>query len=252
MRRALAIALNTFREAIRDRVLAGIIGFAVLYILVVIFLGALSLGDLMMIRSFGLAGVYVFGLLATIFLSSSILYKEIERRTLYFVLAKPVTRGEVVVGKFLGMFAAVALSVGIMAAIYLAVVAYEGGGMDLWGLLAIAFELVELGVFIALLICLSAVASPMTSTVCAVLALFTGHLLGTALAEAKTMSDTAYLVIQALYTILPNLEKFNIRDLVVHQVALTPAVVVATVAYGGVYIAALLYVGWLLFRRREL
>ncbi len=252
MRRALAIALNTFREAIRDRVLAGILGFAVLYILVVIFLGALSLGDLVMIRSFGLAGVYVFGLIATIFLGSSILHKEIERRTLYFVLAKPVTRGEVVVGKFLGLFAAVALSVGIMAAIYLAVVAYEGGGLDLWGLLAIGFEVMELGLFVALLMMLSAVASPMTSTVCAILVLVTGHLLGAALAQAKMVSGAAYTVVQVLYLVLPNLEKFNIRDLVVHQVALTPVVVVATVAYGGVYIAALLYVGWLLFRRREL
>src|SRR3989344_9479686 len=165
MRTILAIAKNTFREALRDRILYGIFAFAALYILCTLFMARLAAGGMVMIRSFGLAGIYIFGLLATIFLGSSVLYKEIERRTLYFVLAKPVTRGEVVVGKFLGMFAAVALSVGIMAAIYLAVVAYEGGGMDLWGLLAIGFELMELGVFIALLICLSAIVSPMTSTV---------------------------------------------------------------------------------------
>ncbi len=250
--RILVIAKNTFRETIRDRVLYGILGFALFYILFTIFLGKLSLGDMVMIRSFGLAGVYLFSLIATIFLGSSILYKEIERRTLYFVLSKPVSRFEVVIGKFFGLAGAVSLTMILMAIVYLVVVGFQGGGFDGSGLLAIALQIVEMSLFVALLICLSSVAAPLTSTLCALMLLATGHLLEVMLRNAEQIGGFVEVVARCAYYLLPNLEKFNIRNTVVHDIALTPEIGVITIAYGLLYIIFLLTIAATLFEKREL
>lgn len=252
MRNIITISKITFKEAVRDRILYGILAFALIYILSVLFLAQLSLGNLVMIRSFGLAGIYVFGVLTTIFLGASIIHKEIERRTLYFVLSKPVERYEVILGKFLGLLAAVALTIILMAVVYLSVVAYENGGFDAKGLIAIIFEIMEMAFFVAILIFLSTFAAPLTATICAVIVLFIGHLLNSALETAGQIGGALYGVVEALYYAFPNLEKFNIRSLVVHQIGLPPAEALSTLLYAAAYIALLLYLAVLIFKKREL
>src|ERR1700683_3871763 len=107
-----AVAKNTFKESIRDKVLYAIVAFAFVYIAFTVFLGSISLGeDMHVIRSLGLAGIYLFGLLLSIFLGPSLVYKELERRTLYFILSKPLTRAQFIIGKFLGLFASVVVSI---------------------------------------------------------------------------------------------------------------------------------------------
>ncbi len=252
MRHVWVIARNTFSETIRDRVLYSILGFAAMYLLITIFLGKLALGNLVMIRSFGLAGVYLFGLVITIFLGSSIMHKEIERKTLYFVLTKPITRGEVIVGKFFGLFGAVALTNVFMEVFYLAVVAYQGGGLDSWAIVAFALQIIEIGLFIALLTLLSTVAAPLTATICALMVLAIGHLTDAMFHEARLIGGAAYLFGQVLHYGFPNLEKFNVRNLIVHDVAIPPFVLGVDAAYGILYIIGLLYVAHLLFRSKEL
>jgi len=252
MRNIIVIAKNTFKEAVRDRILYGILAFALIYILSVLFLAKLSLGNLVMIRSFGLAGIYVFGALLTISLGSSIINKEIERRTLYFVLSKPVYRGEVIVGKFLGLLGAVAVTITLMTVVYLGVVLYEKGGFDTSGLLAVLFEIMEMAFFVAILIFLSTFTAPLTATICAVIVLFIGHLLNSALQTAGQIGGALFAVVKALYYVFPNLEKFNIRNLVVHQVTASATDTLLTLLYATIYITLLLYLAVLIFEKREL
>src|SRR6185369_15898518 len=119
MRRIIAIARHTFREAVRDRVLHGAAAGAFLFILLDFFFAKLALGDLVLIKSFGLAGLYFFGLIITIFMGASAIHAEIERRTLYFILSKPVSRAEFLLGKFFGLLAALFLAAGLIAVAYL-------------------------------------------------------------------------------------------------------------------------------------
>ena len=106
------IARSTFIENVRDKVLYGILLFAFLFTTFTLFLGSISLGEnTYVIRSLGLAGIYLFGLLITIFLATALVFKEIEHKTLYFILSKSVSRWQVVVGKFGGLWASVAASV---------------------------------------------------------------------------------------------------------------------------------------------
>lgn len=246
------IADITFREAIRDRILYAVLGFGMLFILSDLFVAKLALGDFVIIKSFGLAGLYIFGLAITIFLGASIIYKEIERHTLYFVLSKPVSRSDVIVGKFLGLFAAVFLTTLLMTLIYLAVVLYQGGGFDHGGLLAIFFQIAEEGFFIALLVFFSSFTAPLTSTISALMLLFVGHLLNSVLDNARQIGGLTYRMAGLFYYLLPNLEKFNIRNSVVHGVLSPPSAILLTIAYALLYSVLLLYCAVVLFKKREL
>lgn len=252
MKKALVIAKNTFKETIRDKIFYGILGFAILFILLSLFLSKLSLGEVVEIKSFGLAGIYVFGLITTIFLGASIISKEIEKRSLYLVLSKPVSRFEVLLGKFIGLLSAVVLTTVLMAFVYIAVVFYGNGGFDYLGLLSIFFQILEMSIFVSLLTMLSSVLSPLSATICSVMVLFVGHLLKTALDNAARIGGLTYKAISLVYYLLPNLEKFNIRNLVVHNVSVSPGLVFLAIVYAVVYSTALLYIAKLIFERREL
>ena len=246
------IARSTFIENVRDKVLYGILLFAFLFTTFTLFLGSISLGEnTYVIRSLGLAGIYLFGLLITIFLATALVFKEIEHKTLYFILSKPVSRWQVVVGKFCGLWVSVAASVVGMFAVYLCVVWYQGGGFDVGAMYAVAYQLLELMVIIALSIFFSTYARPLASVVYVVTFLYIGHSLGLLLGIAK---DTPVLhgAAMGLYYALPNLEKFNIREAVLHG-ALPPLEGGVVVALYSVLYAALLLVGAsLLLGRREL
>jgi ABC-type transport system involved in multi-copper enzyme maturation permease subunit len=158
----------------------------------------------------------------------------------------------VVLGKFVGLLGAVTLTILLMALIYLCVVGYETGSFDAFSLIAVAFQIIEMAFFIALLICLSALTAPLTATICAILVLFTGHLIGNALENARRIGGVTYRSVQGAYYILPNLDKFNVRELVVHRIGVPWDVVLLTILYAAVYIAVLLSVATIALRRREL
>ncbi len=252
MRIIFVIAKNTFREAIRDKILYAILGFAALFILSSLFIAQLARGDIVPVKAFGLAGIYVFGLIAAIFLGSSIIYKEIERRTLYFILSKPVSRTQIIMGKFFGLLAAVALTTIIMTVIYEAVIFYLNGSFDYGALLAVGFQIMEAAIFIAFLIFLSSIISPLTSTISAIIILFVGHLTTSALAEAKLIGGISYKLITFVYYVFPNLDKFDIRNLVIHNMPLPNSAGIIAFLYALFYAGLLLYCATLLFKRREL
>ena len=130
MFRTYAIALNTFREAVRDRVLYGVLGFAVLVLLFALALAELSLGEEQrVVTDVGFASISLFSVVIAIFLGSSLLYKEIERKTLYVILPKPIARSEFLVGKYLGILLTAFVFVGFMGAVQLWVMAVQRAGV---------------------------------------------------------------------------------------------------------------------------
>lgn len=252
MKNIFVIAKNTFRETIRDRVLYGIVGFSFLYIAFSLLLAKVSLGEIVILKSFGLAGIYIFGSIITIFLGASIIYKEIERRTLYFVLSKPVSRLNVVLGKFLGLFAAVTLVTVVMTVVYLGVVFWNGGGFDRQGLLAIFFQIMEMGIFTALLVFFSTISTPLTSAIAAAMILFGGHSMSSVLRTASGIGGPFFGFIQVVYYVFPNLEKFNIRNIVVHNIQVPTASILFSVLYAALYTAILLYLANYFLKKKEL
>ena len=126
--RIYAIALNTYREAVRDRVLFGVLVFAAGVLALTLALGELSLDQNMrVVTDLGLASISLFSVIVAIFLGSSLLYKEIERKTLYVILPKPIARFEFLLGKYFGIVATCAVFIAIMGALQLLVTAVQAG-----------------------------------------------------------------------------------------------------------------------------
>src|SRR5690242_15125454 len=99
-----AVALNTFREAVRDRVLYNLVAFAVILIASALLFGQISIGiQKIILINLGLTSISIFGLLISIFLGIGLVYKEVDKKSLYALLSKPLRRGEFIVGKFLGL-----------------------------------------------------------------------------------------------------------------------------------------------------
>lgn len=253
MNRILIIAKNTFTQAIRDRILYGIIVFALIFIGSTVALSSLSLGeDIFVIRNLGLAGIYIFSLIITIFLGASIVYEEVEKKTAYLLLAKPVTRGDIIIGKFLGLLCAISLTTLLLFGTYLLVVILNGGTLDYIAFWSIILQLFEMGILIGILILFSTLTTPLAAIIYTLLILYMGHLLSL-LKEYASKSDLAFkYILTGVYYIFPNLEKFNIRNLIVHQIPLQPQEIVISAGYAFVYIALTLYLARALLNRKEL
>jgi Cu-processing system permease protein len=164
MLKIIAIAHNTFREAIRDKILYGFLFFAICIILFSLILGKLSLDQ--QIRTtidIGLAGISLFSVLISIFIGINLLNKEIQKRTIYPVLAKPVSRPFYVIGKFAGVSVVLLVLIGLMLMVFFPLVLFQGGAIT-WGLVLSVFLIVfEISVIIALAIFFTSFTSPFLS-----------------------------------------------------------------------------------------
>jgi ABC-type transport system involved in multi-copper enzyme maturation permease subunit len=252
MKNIITIAKNTFRETIRDRVLYVILAFALLFLLSTIFFGSISLGeDIKVVKDLGLAGIYIFSLIITIFLGTSLVFKEIEKRTLYILLSKPVSIKQFVIGKFLGLWASIILNVVLMTIVYLVVVAYKGGGFDYHSLWAILLSLFELGILIALTILFSAITTPLAGAIYSIIIIYIGHslaLLKNYVAKsgafAKGLADIAYYL-------FPNLEKFNLRNSVVYSITPNSSQIIYPIVYAILFSTVLLWLATLALKQQD-
>src|SRR5258708_4983257 len=159
MRNILTIAKNTVKLEIRDKILYGVIVFGILYVFFGLFMADLVLKELPMVKSFGLTGVYFFNAIIALFLGTTSFFKDVDRKVVYFILSKPVSRAQFLLGKFLGLCLVLLITSAILAVAYLGVILYEHGGFDTLGLLAIFMQFLEMALFVAFAIFVSTFSS---------------------------------------------------------------------------------------------
>ncbi|MDR3582273.1 MAG: ABC transporter permease subunit [Candidatus Pacebacteria bacterium] len=254
MKNIWVIAKNTLKLEVRDKILYGIIVFGLLYIFVALFLSDLVLKELPMVKSFGLTGIYFFNALVALFLGTTSFFKDIDRKVAYFILSKPVSRAQFLLGKFFGLCLVLLLTSAILAVAYLGLVAYEHGGFDGLGLLAIAMQFLEMALFLAFAIFVSTFSSSLLSIVYTSGVFFLGHVVSVMLTDARTIGITGvkYALVEFLYYVFPNLEKFDARNLAIHSVAMPFASFALAFAYAAVYIVLLLVAAIRIFDRKEI
>ena len=251
-----AIARNTFREAVRDRVLYNLVLFVLLLTGGAVFLGELSAAqESKIIVDMGLSCVLLFGVFIAIFVGVGLVYKEIERRTIYAIFSKPVGRGEFLLGKYLGLCLTLAVNVAVMGAGVSLALVYVGGGrsplaLSIWP--AVALVYVELMILVAAALLFSSFSSPALSALLTFFVFVIGHFS----AELKTLSTTvggaaARAVFAAVYYLLPNLSNYAYITAASHGEKPTAANFAAAVLYGLAYIAVLLAASTLVFKRRN-
>ncbi len=249
----ITIALNTFRESIRDKVLYGIVLFGILFIGASRILKPLTIGEEIKItKDIGLAAISFFGLLIAIFVGSRLLYEEIEKKTIYTIISKPVKRWEFLIGKYFGLLLVIAAVVSIMTVWVYLVLWVTTKSFDINLLLAIAYIFLQLMLVTAIALFFSTFTTPIMSGLITFMLYFTGHLTRDLLALAE-MGKSAMLsfIMYTVYFILPNLSNFNIKGEVVHNLPLDPPSLLYALTYGLLYTTFLLFISAFLFQKKD-
>lgn len=252
--RILAVAHNTFREAVRDKVLYVLLFFAFVAIVGSKALGWISIGqDIKIVKDISLAAVSVFGVLISIFVGTNLVYKEIDKRTLYTVLSRPIRRYEFVIGKYLGLaflLAVVTVTMTLAAAIYVLML---GGGVERGFLLAALLIYWQLLLVTAFAVLLSTVTSPILGALIVFSIFVFGHATRILIDLPEQFDGTvAKRVLELAYYVMPNLSNFNIRAEAANLAPVSPAYVLWAMAYGTAYTAMILLIAALIFEEKDL
>jgi len=257
MRRAGVVALNTFREAVRDRVLYNLVFFALLMMAAAIGVGQISVGiEQTVIVSLGLSAISVIGLLISIFIGVALVSKEMDKRTLYALLAKPVRRWEFLLGKFAGLVLTLAVNTAAMALGLLLVMFYVKHSLersDAVVLVAVYFILLKLALIVALALLFSCFTTPLLAI------LFTVglYIVGLYVQELRNlpvevMSPAMSAFTKWLSYLLPNFENFNVMAMAAHGRAVPGALILQNTLYTVVYCTIVLTAAAVVFSRRDL
>lgn len=251
--RILAVAHNTFREAVRDKVLYVLLFFAAVAIVGSKALGWISIGqDIKIVKDISLAAVSLFGVLIAIFVGTNLVYKEVDKRTIYTILCRPMWRFEFVLGKYLGLAGLLAVVTVVMTAVAAGYVIALGGAVDAAFFWAAVLTYWQLLLVTALAVLLSAVTSPILGAIIAFTTYMVGHATGILVDLPAHFDGTwAKTIMEFAYYVLPNLSNFNIRDLAANEMAVEPAYIAWALIYGTVYTAILLTVAALAFEDKD-
>lgn len=250
------IALNTFRESIRDRVLYNLILFVLILVGASVFVSELSLDmESQFTATLGLSVMLVFGALIAIFIGVGLVYKEIDKRTIYNLLSKPIHRSEFIVGKYLGLCITLLVNSAVMVLGTELALLYVNHGfvpLQLAVLPAAYLIYIELALLVAIALMFSSFTTPMLAALFSFAAYVIGHFSGD-LRQAAQLSDSSVVraVLTAFYYLLPNLSNFGFIGEASHGRTVPLRMAVSATVYAVVYISILLSASALIFQRRN-
>jgi ABC-type transport system involved in multi-copper enzyme maturation permease subunit len=260
------VAIAVFRESVRDRVFYNLVLFAVLLVGASILIGQLTAGqDVKIIKDLGLSATAIFGLFIAIFVGINLVSKEVDRRSVYPLLAKPIRRAEFIAGKYAGLQLTLLANTLVMTVALYAVLfflsrdvpervqaAWDAPALDPALLKAIALIYLHLAVVTAVALFFSTYSSPLLS------AIFTlgVYVVGQFNADLKGFdriveSPAAVAVAKACYYVLPDFSRFDVKLAVVHGLPVSAGYMAVTAGYAALYVAALLFGAVVIFSRRD-
>ena len=257
MSRVGVVAWNTFREAVRDRVLYNLVFFALLMFAAAILVGQISIQiEQIVIVTLGLSAISVIGLLIAVFIGVALVSKEMEKRTLYALLAKPVRRREFLLGKFGGLVLTLAVNTAAMAAGLFLVMLYVKHSLqreDAVVLVAVYFIWLKLALIVALALMFSCFTTPLLAI------LFTAglYIVGLYVQELRNLPVEVMSPAMAAFTkwlsyLLPNFENFNVMAMAAHGRAVPGTLILQNTLYAVIYCAIVLTGAAAVFSRKNL
>jgi len=262
------VALHVFKENVRDRVLYAIAAFAVILVAASILIGQITAGqDVKIIKDLGLATIELAGLLITVFIGVGLVAREIERRSIYGVLSKPLPRWEFIIGKYFGLVLTVFVNIAAMTVAFYLVLAWLGWispenvraswvrpATDPQLLIAIVLIAAEMALLTAVSLFFSTFSSSTLLSVCLTVGLFIAGLLSQDLrhfGDIVDVSAVVAMVVAGVGWVIPAFSAFDVKGSVVSGVPVPVGYVVETVAYAVVYASAALVGAVTVFSRRE-
>ncbi|MHB8173435.1 MAG: ABC transporter permease [Nitrospirota bacterium] len=248
-----AIAINTFKEVIRDKIFYSLVFFAVLLLGASVLLSTLTLGERSkIIEDLSLSGIEIFGVIIAIFVGIGLVNKELEKKTIYIIISKPIKRWQFLLGKYLGLSLVLMAYIAVMTVCYMLVLFLYTNKLPWQTLISVLLIYVELLVVTASAILFSTFSTPTLSASYALALYVIGHMTGDLRGlAAKTGLAGAKAVLTFVYYVLPNLEDFNVKAQTVHNIPVTPDYILSSMAYGLMYVMAILALSVLVFQRRN-
>jgi len=248
-----AIALNTFREAVRDKILYTLLFFALLMIAGSGVAADLTIGEYdKILRDLGLAAINLFGVAIAIFVGIGLVYKEIERKTIYTIASKPVARWQFLVGKYLGLVVTLGAEVCVMGVGFLLLLIVAQGQLSLGLVAAIWLTWIELLVITAIAILFSCFSTPTLSALFTVAITLIGRMTSgfkdiAASADAPGLETLANIA----YRVVPDLQTYNIRSEAAYGKVIEWEFVAYATGEGLLWVAVLLSLGSIIFQYRD-
>jgi ABC-type transport system involved in multi-copper enzyme maturation permease subunit len=260
------VAANVFKESVRDKVLYSLVLFAVLLIAASLLLSQITAGqEVKIIKDLGLAAISLIGLFIAVFIGIGLVSKEVERRSIYSLLTKPMTRPQLILGKFFGLSLTLAVNVIVMtAALYVVLALYssftapdiqrtwEAPALDPALMKASFLIFLQLTLVTAVALLFSTYSSPIWSTLFTFALVVVGNF-SADLKNFEAVLESAPLVwlTHLLYYILPDFAAFDVKLQVVHGQAVPMSYLALTTGYAVIYITAVLLTAMLVFARRD-
>jgi ABC-type transport system involved in multi-copper enzyme maturation permease subunit len=247
------LAVNTVRESVRNRILYALLFFAVLLIGSGVIVGTLSYVESeRILQDIGLAAIRLFGVAIAIFVGIQLIYREVDRRTIYTILSKPLSRGEFLLGKFLGLTLTIWMQMAIMAAAFVGVSLATGASLTLSHAAFFALIAAELALVVAIATFFSAFTTPMLAALFTTGVWVTGQLtrdlrdIG-----ASSGVPSVELATATLHRVLPDLASFNLSIEAAHGLPVSASDVLLPLVYGLGYGTVVLMAAISVFQRRE-
>jgi len=251
------VATNTFREAVRDRVLYNLVFFALLMMGAGILVGQISIGiEESVIVSLGLTAISVIGIFIAVFIGVGLVSKEMDKRTLYALLAKPVERWEFLLGKFVGLIMTLTLNTAAMTVglyFVLWTVKHPLTGSDAYVMVAVYLILLKLALIVALAMLFSCFTTPFLA-ILFTLGLYLAGLFAEELRTMKTvnLTESTMRMFRGISYLLPNFENFNVMGAVAHGRGVSRVLVLQDTGYALLYAAMVLAAAAMIFSKRNL
>jgi len=252
MTNIILLARNTFREAIRNKVLYSFVGFSFVFMIASIFMGEVTIGEkVKIIKDLGLSSIQLFGIFIAIFVGIGLIYKEIDKRTIYTIITRPISRAEFIIGKYFGLVFTLFILTLVMTCFFLAIVFYYSHIFEWMLLVPIVFIFIELMVITAMSIFFSSYASPFLSALLTLLFFVTGHMTYQLRSFSKSYGNIYETIMSVAYYVLPNLENFNFKSRIVHKLPISSNELIFSFGYGLLWIFTLIMIASLIFRKRD-
>ncbi len=247
------IAVNAFRESLRDKILYNLVLFAGLLIGLSVLLADLSITEHhKVIADMGLAAINLIGVIIAIFVGISLVNKEIERRTIYTIMARPISRSSFIMGKYLGLALTLFVNLTIMMAVFLLTLWLYHVPIQASFFQAVALIFVEILVVTAIALFFSTFTSTTLSAIFTLGLYVIGHLtadLQTLVSNSGSSPITSF--VDLLYYLCPNLEMLNIKGQAAVGIVAAPEYVMMASLYGLMYAGVLLIGACLVFQQRD-
>jgi len=248
-----AIAINTFKEAVRNKVFYLLVALGITSALSSYVINMLTISDdVKVLKDVGLASIDFFSVLVAVFTGVNLVYKEIDKKTIYNILSKPISRTSFILGKFLGLSLTLLAALGAMVAIFFLFLLMNTGTMDFKLLLYFAMLYLELVIIVAVSLLFSSFSTPILSSIFTISIYLIGQV-------SWTFNQFKHLLITPVqkifgygfYYLLPNLDKFNIKNQLVMNTPLDSYLLLNGLLYAVLYTSALLILTVVIFNKRQ-